>query len=238
MQNFSWLLNIDKFKIAMEAEDITRSTQNAVQQSIGNSVSDSETNSDNDSPDTGKSRPEEDLTKTDDIFGTEEPENTPGDTPSGNPDDDSRPEEDLSNTDNIFGDEDNQDNGETDPNMNNDSTENSIDNNMPIDSTNLDLAFADKNKIRDNMVQLYNIITGDIDLLTNSINSIDKMETVQVVNAILNHLRNAKDILYKTLTKNITKISYDELLQKYITLKRVYDLSIEMIDTYFKCDNK
>ena len=69
-------------------------------------------------------------------------------------------------------------------------------------------------------------------------NNIDTLETTQIVNSVMNHMRNIKDVLYKTLTQNITKLSYDELLQKYITLKRVYDICNEMVQRYFKLHDK
>ena len=59
------------------------------------------------------------------------------------------------------------------------------------------------------------------------------IQNVHVFNAVLNHLRNAKDYIYKTLTVNLTTLEYDELLQRYITLKRVYDICIQMLEKQF-----
>ena len=249
--DLDFLSFLDSMMIATEAPtDITGQTNREVRATTGSRVTgegdtgpaddtDDQDNTDNgrSSDRGGRDRPEEDLGKTDDIFGTEEPEDQTGDTPAGNPEDDAgggdAPTETQDNPEDTEG-------GEEDPNVSGDNAGGNEEN--PVETPNsepeIDLAFADKNRVRDNLVQLYNIVSGDIELLTNSMNNIDTLETTQIVNSVMNHMRNIKDVLYKTLTQNVTKLSYDELLQKYITLKRVYDICNEMVQRYFKMHDK
>lgn len=223
----SFLKFLETMTIAMEADDITTQTANEVRSAVGGSPI-TQTTETTDEDDT------EDLEKVDDIFGFEEPE----DGPSGNPEQDKEDgAEDLPITDDSQVDENGEESGEEDPNVTDgESTEE--DQAEADTSGSDDLLFTKKNRIRDNLAQLYTIISGDIEIIVNSLTGINDMNTVHVINMVLSHLRNCKDYIYKTLTQNLTSLDYDELLQRYITLKRVYDICIEMFEKHFKRESK
>lgn len=207
---------LESMTIATEADDITQTTTNEIRSVLGDDISTiSEPSNDEDN---------EDLMKVDDIFGTNKPE----DGPSGDPEDDTTSgSEEIPQMDDSEVGED---------------TPFSEDENNPAeddnDAPNEDLVFTSKNRVRDNMVQLYSIVTGNIEIIVNSLTNINDEKTIQVMNAVLNHLRNCKDYIYKTLTQNLNSLSYDELLQRYITLKRVYDICAKMMETHFEISSK
>lgn len=207
-------------QIAMEADDITIDTQHELQNQIG------ETNS----VDNRDERPQEDLTKTDDIFGTQTPEEN--DTENEN-----NPTEDTTDT-NIQNQDDEIATDEQQTDENTDQNLNSADDAAPEENNQNSLLFADKNKIKKYLVQLYKIISGNISVITDVITTIDDRETISVVNNVLDNLRNCKEIIFTILTEDLTKLSYDELLQKYITLKRVYSISVEMLERHFSINEK
>ena len=220
---------LESMTIAMEADDITSQTANEVRSAIGDNPS-IQINDNN-------REEEEDLNKVNDIFGTAAPEE---DGPSGDPEQDKKEgAEDIGTLD-----EENLDNnansitGEEDPNVSGDDSQFQDEEDSGDSSPNEDLLFTKKNRIRDNLVQLYTIISGDIEIIVNSLTNINDMKTVQVMNAVINHLRNCKNYIYKTLTQNLASLEYDELLQRYITLKRVYDICIEMMETHFEKEKK
>lgn len=211
---------LESMTIAMEADDITQATANEVRSSLG------------EEPSTQINTPqeeEEDLMKVDDIFGTENPD----DGPSGNPEDDkAEGSEDLPQLE----DQPTEDESNLDEEP---SQENPLDESPEDDSApNEDLVFTSKNRIRDNLVQLYSIVTGNIEVIVNSLTNINDSKTIQVMNVVLNHLRNCKDYIYKTLTQNLNTLSYDELLQRYITLKRVYDICAQIMEKHFEIETK
>ena len=213
---------LESMTIAMEADDITTQTANEVRSAIGGAP---DTQTDNDDR-------EEDLEKVDDIFGTE----TPQDGPSGDPEQDkTEGAEELPTMDEPT--EDTLENPDEASNAGGEEE-------MPTEETsedgspNEDLLFTKKNRIRDNLIQLYTIVSGNIEIIVNSLTNINDMDTINVMNTVLSHLRNCKDYIYKTLTQNLTSLEYDELLQRYITLKRVYDICIEMMEKHFKKSEK
>lgn len=236
---------------AMEADDISKEVSNEVRSSLGGAKPSTDT-----SP-TGAdgAEDEEDLGKVDDIFGTEEAQRKQNaDGPSGDPEQDQQEGEvqpgeggadltgenpDTGEADGGDGVDDGGEGGATDPNVEPGANDDSGSGESGVDdSVDPNLAFAEKNRIRDNLVQLYAICTGDIETIVNSLSHVDDPMTIQVLNAVLNHLRNCKDYTYKTLTQNLTTLEYDELLQRYITLKRVYDICGEMLKEHFKSDGK
>ena len=208
---------LDSMMIATEADDITTQVAEDTRSAMGNPNM------------TTQEDRNEDLTNTDDIFGQNEDRGNAGGDPNAEntPGDENTPD-DPTETDDIF----NQNNGENtdDPNLSQDQQEEAPKN--PDE----DLLFAKKNTIRDNMAQLYSIINGNIDSLTSSLNNLNDMGSLKVTNAVLTHLRNSKTYLYKTLTEDVATLEYDELLQRYITIKRVYDICIRMLETHFKED--
>lgn len=254
MSSTNWSAIFESYLIpntpAIEAEDISKQVSNEVRSSLGGAKPSTDT-----SP-TGAdgAEDEEDLGKVDDIFGTEEAQRKQGaDGPSGDPneaedgsgeDQSLNPPDDGGMGDSETGGEDLEDGGDdgtgeapNDPNVDPNGEGGGGEGDSGLDeSVDPNLAFAEKNRIRDNLVQLYAICNGDIESIVSSLNSVEDTKTIQVLNAVLNHLRNCKDYTYKTLTTNLQTKSYDELLQRYITLKRVYDICGEMLKEHFKSD--
>lgn len=221
----SFLEFLESMSIATEADDITTQTANDVRSAIGgtpSTQSDADTRGD-----------EEDLEKVDDIFGTETPDNAPSAPTADDNMDTPAEEDDPENTEDMPSGDGETPEGETDPNL-----EGGEDPTTDDQSPNDDLVFTKKNRIRDNLVQLYTIITGDIDIVVNSLTNINDSNTIQVMNSVINHLRNCKSYIYKTLTEELMSLEYDELLQRYLTLKRVYDICIEMMEQHFKKEDK
>ena len=214
----SFLKFINSMMIAMEADDITGQTANAVRDTLGGT------------PDTQDEvtsrRDEEDLEKTDDIFGLKE------DTPQENNPTTPGSEE----TEETVPEENNESPTADDPNVSDNQLDENIENedNLADDQQNNEFLFTKKNNIRDNLVQLYTIVSGDIEIIVNSLTNINDIQTIRVMNIVLNHMRNIKSFIYKTLTSELPTLEYDELLRRYITIKRVYDLCIEMMEKFFK----
>ena len=220
----SFLKFLESMSIATEADDITAQTSNEVRSALGGEAPSTQTDEEN--------REEiEDLNKVDDIFGTE----APTDGPSGDPEQDKEAgAEELPTLDEPTDGED-QSVTEEEP------IEGEIpqeEEDLSDDTVNEDLAFTKKNRIRDNLAQLYTIVSGDIEIIVNSLSGVNDRKTIDVMNIVLNHMRNCKNYIYNTLTQNLTSLEYDELLQRYITLKRIYTICIQMMEKHFKKDEK
>ncbi len=93
--------------------------------------------------------------------------------------------------------------------------------------------YSDKNTLKENIIYFLNTLRSDLDELTNSLGNLNDLDSIQVVNSVMTSLRNCKDILHKVLTDEMESSSYEELMRKYITIKRIYDISIEMLDKHF-----
>ena len=216
---------LDSMMIATEADDITTQVADDTRAAMGGGSMTTQDDPRN-----------EDLENTDDIFGQNA---TPGD-PNGNPDPDQQEaengnetEDNPENTEDVFNQgEEGQENPE-DPNLTEDQQQNN-ETKSPDD----EFLFAKKNDIRDNLAHLYSILNGDIETLTSSLNNLNDMASLKVTNEVLNLFRNSKTNIYNTLTKDIENLEYDELLRRYITLKRVYDIGIRMLEEHFKESGK
>lgn len=149
--------------------------------------------------------------------------------------------EDLSNTDNIFG--DNNANDNADQQDNNDTTDDEQDDEDVIDApvpgedeTNTEedvstdtLPYLDKSIIRDNLIQLYTIITGDLKILQDLTKINNSINSIKVITMVESHFEHCRSFLYKTITKDITNLEYQELLKIYVTIKKIYDACAEML---------
>lgn len=220
----SFLDFLNSMTIAMEADDITNQTATDLRNTLGETpTTQTDTTENNDG---------EDLGKVDDIFGIEENKRKT-ETQNNNTNNPDTTEEIPDNNDTEDTPNGNED---TDPNTTGDDTQDDI--NTEEEDPDIDLAFTSKNRVRDNLAQLYTIIAGDIEIIVNSLTDINDSSTINVMNSVLNHLRNSKDYIYKTLTKELKNLSYDELLQRYITLKRVYDMCIMMMEKHLDMHKK
>ena len=223
-------------EIATEADDITKQVNDI----MGGKKAPAE-NKSNDQRD-------EDLTQTDNIFDQEDnASDNPQDNPTNNDD---------QNNDNSDSSDDSQGGDDTIPNLNDDSnpddtgdgsdnsddmSDDSIDDQSMSDGTGEDSEdqgeksiFSDKNTLKKNMIYFFNIIRYTITSLEDSLGNTEDQETIRVINSVIHNLYAAKDVLYDILTKQIEKTPYEVLTTKYITIKRIYDISCDMLEEHFK----
>ena len=202
---------------AIEAEDITREVTNDVNKNVGRMTNDDTTNQDVENN-------QVDNTSTND---------------QNNQDNNQAQNENNEDTQQQTNDN-NTENAEEDPNVSDDENNQDIngDENPETIQSEDKPGHLKKNKIRDHIVNLYSIVSGDIELITNSLSLIENSTTIQVLNTVLNHLNNCKTYCYKLLVDEAPKLEYEELLQKYITLKKVYDICGEMLKKHFKSNGK
>ena len=227
--NFSDLSFLLIPDVALEADDITKQ----VNQIMGGKNAPAETKTDD--------QRDEDLTKTDNLFNDvnkDDPNNDPVDTPQNNDNNDTQDNttDDVNNDqgDNTD-DPNNTDDGTDDQNMGqdpnaDDQTDLGDDPGMSEEDKSI---FSDKNTLKENMIYFFNIIRYTITSLEDGLGSTEDQETIRVVNSVIHNLYNSKDILYKILTEEMESTPYETLVAKYITLKRIYDISCDMLEEHF-----
>ena len=211
--------------VALEADDITKQ----VNQIMGGKKAPAEVKSDN--------QRDEDLTKTDNLFDNinkNDPDNDPVDTPQNDDNNDTQDDttSDVNNDQSDNADDpNNPDDGTDDQNMDQDpNADLGDDPSMPEEDKSI---FSDKNTLKENMIYFFNIIKYTITSLEDGLGSTEDQETVRVINSVIHNLYNSKDILYKILTEEMESSSYETLVTKYITLKRIYDISCDMLEEHF-----
>ena len=227
--NFSDLSFLLIPDVALAADDITKQ----VNQIMGGKNAPAETKTDD--------QRDEDLTQTDNLFNDvnkDDPNNDPVDTPQNNDNNDTQDNttDDVNNdqgdnTDNP----NNTDDGTDDQNMGqdpnaDDQTDLGDDPGMSEEDKSI---FSDKNTLKENMIYFFNIIRYTITSLEDGLGSTEDQETIRVVNSVIHNLYNSKDILYKILTEEMESTPYETLVAKYITLKRIYDISCDMLEEHF-----
>ena len=205
-------------EVAMEADDITKQ----VNQIMGGKDAPAETKTND--------QREEDLSKTDNLFDNinkGDPDNNPVDTPQN---------------DNTT---DTQDNSENSSNSEDKTNDQPMDEDPLIDDPNDPLnedkgmseenksIFSDKNTLKENMIYFFNIMRYTITSLEYGLGTTEDQETIRVINSVIHNLYNSKDILYKIITEEIESSPYETLVTKYITLKRIYDISCDMLEEHF-----
>ena len=227
--NFSDLSFLLIPDVALEADDITKQ----VNQIMGGKNAPAETKTDD--------QRDEDLTQTDNLFNDvnkDDPNNDPVDTPQNN---------DNNDTQDNTTDDANNDQGDNtdDPNNPDDGTDDQNIDQDPNADDQTDLGddpgmseedksiFSDKNTLKENMIYFFNIIRYTITSLEDGLGSTEDQETIRVVNSVIHNLYNSKDILYKILTEEMKSTPYETLVAKYITLKRIYDISCDMLEEHF-----
>lgn len=211
-------MNLKEYLLALEADDITDEAQKEA-----NKINDGQS-TDNDADD--GSNDKEDLGKTDDIFGIKKHKENKNSSTDDN----------STNTQNDSNNEDN-----TDPNLdNNDSDElDNSESSEPEDDESKDtsaLPFYDKNKLRDNMVLLHDMLDANIKIISNLLSHINDNDSTKICEIVSRNLMYSKEVLYKILTKDMNSKSYEELLKDYLTIKRIYDINYEILYKHF--DNK
>lgn len=233
-------------EVAMEADDITKQVNAA----MGGKKSKAEALTDD--------QRDEDLTQVDNIFDDinqddDNPQDNPTDTqnadqgeeapadPDGEqPTDDPNAPLDTTNVSGELGGEDGMpeeggdgSDGMDDPNASDPSMGDDMGETEPGMSPEDQSIFSDKNTLKKNMVYFFNIIRYNITNLESSLGATEDQETLKVCNSVIHNLYALKDVLYDTLTEKMESTPYETLVAKYITAKRVYDLSCDMLEEHF-----
>lgn len=217
--------------IALEADDITKQVNDV----LGGKNAPAENRS--------QDQREEDLTQVDNIFddikkdsAEDNPQDNPvnddtPDEPDAPPADDGEDSDTIPNMDEVS-DEDPDATGEGEDGQSFDDT--GMDDGTDANNQAEKSIFSDKNTLKKNMIYFFNIIRYSIKSLEDAIGSTDDQETIRVVNSVIHNLYSAKDTLYDILTKEIESSPYEVLTTKYITIKRIYDISCDMLEEHFK----
>lgn len=188
---------------AMEADDVTQEARAGAAETSGES--------------------EPNYSNTDNIFGVEPPKNgqdtggqgsAEGD-PNGNMGGDMGDMDDMGGE----GDEDSEDDfggGEGDEEVSEE-----------------DITDANKKMVlRDNFIHLYSVIKGDLTQLSDYRFNTGSSTETNLIN-IINNLTEAKNNISKTLSNGFKDLKYETALTKYVSVKRVYDISIKMLYEHF-----
>lgn len=215
--------------VALEADDITKQ----VNQIMGGKKAPAETKTDD--------QRDEDLTQTDNLFNDinkDDPNNDPVDTPQNDDNNDiqdnttndtNNDQGDSPDSPNNLDDETDDQNMDQDPNAD-DQTDFGDDPGMSEEDKSV---FSDKNTLKENMIYFFNIIRYTITSLEDGLGATEDQETIRVINSVIHNLYNSKDVLYKILTEEMESSPYETLVTKYITLKRIYDISCDMLEEHF-----
>lgn len=216
---------------ALEADDIT---ERVAQQMNGGGQSET-------AAATGEDR-KEDLTQTDNIFDDATDPNDGKDTDKTNNQPDNPPQEET------------QEDTDAADQLDNVTEENPLErNDTPTDDaptdegdtsesgTNEDTAasvFSDKNTLKKNAITLINILGTNIESLSSSLGGLDDLSDIRCCNAVIANLSRTREILMTMVTKEMSTKSYEELMTVYVTAKRIYDVSIEMLNKHFIKDRR
>lgn len=221
--------------IALEADDITKK----VNDTLGGKDAPTEKATDD--------QREEDLTQTDGIFndiGKDDADDNPQANPVNDNNEGSNADEisdSLGGSEDTNEDESNDDTentpegdesniGDSDLDNSDDPTMDTEEGQNPEDKS----IFSDKNTLKKNMIYFFNIIRYTITSLEDGIGNTENQETIRVINSITQNLYSTKDVLYNLITKDMEKTPYETLVTKYITIKRIYDISCDMLEEHFK----
>lgn len=199
-------------EVAMEADDITKQ----VNQIMGGKDAPAETKTND--------QREEDLSKTDNLFDNinkGDPDNNPVDTPQN---------DNTTDTQDNSEDKTNDQPMDEDPLIDDPNDPLNEDKGMSEENKSI---FSDKNTLKENMIYFFNIMRYTITSLEYGLGTTEDQETIRVINSVIHNLYNSKDILYKIITEEIESSPYETLVTKYITLKRIYDISCDMLEEHF-----
>lgn len=168
-----------------------------------------------------------DMSQTDDIFGLQDNAGNSDDNPAGEETptegDDSPAEDDGGEGEELVDDEMGE--GEDEP-LDGDSEDEALEEEKTPQ-------IYQKNKLKNNMILFHNIVSNDINLLTESITAINDASAIGTCNKALANLREVKQFLSDTINEGLAKDPYEKSLRKYVALRRVYDIVIEILNKHF-----
>jgi len=192
------------YSVATEAEDISGEAETTASGAFGKqNKKDSDTSIDTD---------------TDDVLGT-----STNDKDSDIPDeDDDESVDDTSNDTNSVDEDDDM----------GDSEDDDIEDNAATNEDNTD-DFKRKAALHENMIYLYDILQFNINSIEEYSPSSNEEENITTLQNIKSNLDETHNILGKILTNEFKDASYPYLLRKYIAIKQIHSVTIEMLDRYF-----
>lgn len=89
-------------------------------------------------------------------------------------------------------------------------------------------------KLRDSMNYLYDVVKSNLDLLGDYAPNTANPDAQQIYYRIIDHLNECKDMLFKQLSTEIDADKYPEFLKKYIAIRHVYDICLNMLNIHFQ----
>lgn len=88
-------------------------------------------------------------------------------------------------------------------------------------------------KLQKNMSTFYQIITNMVDILSTYSAPASTPELRKIFNSAVDHLSSAKEMMYDLVASEITPNNYPDKLRKYIALRHVYSVALEMLQLHF-----
>lgn len=217
------------FKIATEADDITKRVSNQLRGE----------NDDSDVAAAAGDDRDEDLTQVDNIY---EEASAASDDTVDNPEQTDNPE-DTDNTNDptaapegepeVTDDAQYDDGGSDETTDDQSSDETDAEGNKGLSSI-----FSDKNTLKETSAYLMNIIKGNLESLNTMIGRLDDLDDIKLVNTVISNLQHCEDYLSKMIVEKFASSTYEDLVTEYVTLKQIYTISIEMLDKHFNKDGK
>lgn len=215
----------DEYRIAMEADDdsptdLTAATNDAMKRASGKNA------------DTGDLNPSRtsDETKSENADTTERG-GLSDDLTSINPDDAETP---VEGADDVGGDGPDDESGDAD--MGDDSgmdgnDSSSEDNSLPQESAEQAMAIL---KLQKNMTAFYQTLANMMDELHNYSAPASSPELRDIFNAAVDHISSAKEMMFDIASSKITPANYADKLRKYIALRHVYSVVLDMLRLHFQ----
>lgn len=202
------------YEIALEADDITGEVKGETAKAVGG---------DSPTPDENN----EISTNTDDVLGLDNKDNG---TPEDNQSDDSG--EDGGDQDNPEGESDESSEGDgnnsEDPLGGDSDTEGQEEENPESKFTK-----NRKEKLRKQFIHLFDVMVDNIELVTSYVPNANDTTTIKTMTNIKDNLMQCKTIIYKTITEEYNDMEYHELLKRYISVNRIYEVSTKIMENYF-----
>ena len=208
---YDLLSQVNGFDIATEADDITGDVKQGASKVMGGQSADP----------AGKSDDGEISLNTDDIFA-----DGPGDQKENTQKTDEPGEENNDETDDQPLDDDPQE----------DSTQMGDDENTeePLSMKDNSPESLRKYKLQKQLLHFYEVLTGDIKLVSEFVPKVTDSETIQTLGSIRKNLMQCRDYIYQLITEDLSTQPYAVLMKKYVAINQVYGLVIRSLDQYFK----
>lgn len=86
--------------------------------------------------------------------------------------------------------------------------------------------------IRDNLIELYTTIKGNLSQLS-EYQYVTSADNSTHMSAVINNLTDLKSVISKTLTSGLKDMPYTTVLKKYLSIKKCYDICIKMLYEHF-----